>query len=724
MKYRIFIYIMTVSIASLEAQSISINDTGADPDNTAMLDVSSTTSGLLIPRMTAAQRLGIGSPADGLMVFQTNGSIGFYVYLTGIAAWTRVTTESNLDLPAVLALGKDAINDSIYGLGAAGIGTTSPLTPLHVEASQTNNTFNGNGLYVVNSATVGATQHAFITARTQQTGGSPYVSLDINNQVGYSIGVSQTNSTLDFYPLADGTGTPIMSMDQNNRVGIGTVAPSEDIHLSRTGSAIFLLEADSDNITETDNPAIILEQDGGAVAGRLGFEGTAGNILTNSLANAMYLGTTTSSALQLATNNAIRMTITNVGDVGIGLTNPARNFHIHDASTTSLMAFSTTASGIGTNNGTHFGLVDALGAVIMNNDNTNIQFGTNGTYRMFLDSNGDLGVGESTPDARLHTSGTANVNAIMESSSTVGTWLAMRNSTTGGQYHQIISTGSGNGEGAGKMLFGRGASAGSTSITMTLSNNFVGIGQTSPTVRLQVDGGSDAALSGGGYIMTNIATGTNVIIDDNEIMARNNGAESDLFVQNDGGDFHIHNAQAGGTQFIIEDDGSVGIRTSAPAADLEIAQSTATTAGTGGARFSTGGSFWKIFHSGVHFSFVDDGTRVAYVEGSTGNYVQPSDSALKENIQDVGSMIEGVMKLRPVSYSYRGFGQNARRTTGFLAQEVANQLPNLVKRGENGEMGLVYSEFSVIAIKAIQEQQKMIEELQKKIEELEARLNE
>jgi len=48
---------------------VAINTTGTNPDSSAMLDVSSTTKGLLIPRMTQAQIQTIANPADGLMVF-------------------------------------------------------------------------------------------------------------------------------------------------------------------------------------------------------------------------------------------------------------------------------------------------------------------------------------------------------------------------------------------------------------------------------------------------------------------------------------------------------------------------------------------------------------------------------------------------------------------------------------------------------------------------------
>ena len=58
------------------------------PDASAVLDISSTTKGLLIPRMTIAQRTAIGSPATGLQVYQTDGTKGFYYYDGN--AWTQL----------------------------------------------------------------------------------------------------------------------------------------------------------------------------------------------------------------------------------------------------------------------------------------------------------------------------------------------------------------------------------------------------------------------------------------------------------------------------------------------------------------------------------------------------------------------------------------------------------------------------------------------------------
>ena len=70
------------------AQGVAHNTTGAAAHASAMLDVASTNKGVLVPRMTGAQKWAISSPATGLMVFQTDSASGFYYY-TG-SAWSAV----------------------------------------------------------------------------------------------------------------------------------------------------------------------------------------------------------------------------------------------------------------------------------------------------------------------------------------------------------------------------------------------------------------------------------------------------------------------------------------------------------------------------------------------------------------------------------------------------------------------------------------------------------
>ncbi|MFY9309197.1 MAG: hypothetical protein WAQ28_09155 [Bacteroidia bacterium] len=73
---------------------MSINTSGAEPDASAILDVASTNSGFLVPRLTTAQRQAIPSPAQGLLIYNTTTNY-FNIYVTGsIAGWHELSYVS------------------------------------------------------------------------------------------------------------------------------------------------------------------------------------------------------------------------------------------------------------------------------------------------------------------------------------------------------------------------------------------------------------------------------------------------------------------------------------------------------------------------------------------------------------------------------------------------------------------------------------------------------
>jgi len=89
MKQVLFTLLFLCSNAILFAQNgVGINTDNSDPDASAILDVKSTTQGMLVPRMTTAQKGAIATPATGLMIFQTDGTTGFYYY--NGSAWTLI----------------------------------------------------------------------------------------------------------------------------------------------------------------------------------------------------------------------------------------------------------------------------------------------------------------------------------------------------------------------------------------------------------------------------------------------------------------------------------------------------------------------------------------------------------------------------------------------------------------------------------------------------------
>lgn len=74
------------------SQNIGISSTGATPDNSAMLDITSDSKGILIPRMSTAKRTSIPSPATGLMVYDTD--LDCYYFYDG--GWTSVCDVATL----------------------------------------------------------------------------------------------------------------------------------------------------------------------------------------------------------------------------------------------------------------------------------------------------------------------------------------------------------------------------------------------------------------------------------------------------------------------------------------------------------------------------------------------------------------------------------------------------------------------------------------------------
>jgi len=78
--YRISFFLILMGIASLFAQTegVGINQTGNDPDLSAILDVQSSTKGLLIPRMSSTDRAAISNPATGLMVYDNTTQSFWY----------------------------------------------------------------------------------------------------------------------------------------------------------------------------------------------------------------------------------------------------------------------------------------------------------------------------------------------------------------------------------------------------------------------------------------------------------------------------------------------------------------------------------------------------------------------------------------------------------------------------------------------------------------------
>ncbi|MCF8347242.1 MAG: hypothetical protein K9G61_00390 [Bacteroidales bacterium] len=133
---------------------VAINTEGSAADNAAMLDVSSTSKGVLIPRMTLTQRNAIISPVAGLMIYQTDNTPGYYFH--DGSGWKLIGSEAfSID---DLSDGKTGGNSVFLGTGA-GIqddGTNNynsalGVDALHINTSGTYNTACGSSALLNNT---------------------------------------------------------------------------------------------------------------------------------------------------------------------------------------------------------------------------------------------------------------------------------------------------------------------------------------------------------------------------------------------------------------------------------------------------------------------------------------------------------------------------------------------------------------------------------------------
>lgn len=80
----------------MNAQSVSVNTDGSTADASSILDVKSSTKGMLVPRMTTAQRTAIPAPANGLLVYDTD--VKSFWYYNG-TTWTNLQGNEGLTFP-------------------------------------------------------------------------------------------------------------------------------------------------------------------------------------------------------------------------------------------------------------------------------------------------------------------------------------------------------------------------------------------------------------------------------------------------------------------------------------------------------------------------------------------------------------------------------------------------------------------------------------------------
>jgi hypothetical protein len=186
------------------SQTVVITDDPAYTTGRAssVLDIKSTSKGLLIPRLTQSERNAISSPEIGLMIFQTDGTAGFYYYSS--TGWAAVGASSG-----------GGIQSYTYALRPASptIGTTiwcsncGPYGELQVfnAASVWTNAMGGASLPVL--PTITTVTQSLVKSTTASSGGSS-ISAGGGTITARGVCWNTTGSpTIADSKTSDGTGT-------------------------------------------------------------------------------------------------------------------------------------------------------------------------------------------------------------------------------------------------------------------------------------------------------------------------------------------------------------------------------------------------------------------------------------------------------------------------------------------------------------------------------------
>jgi len=751
-----FAYLLSLN---LFAQSVGINADGSVADASAMLDIKSTTKGLLIPRMTLAQRNAISSPATSLMIYQVDGTAGFYFYNGSV--WIPVGGS----------------NASLWSL-------------------------NGNAGIDPNSNFIGTSDN------------QPLV-FKVNNQLSGRIDGINNNTFFGARTAVNNTGNQNTAIGSdalfNNTTGSGNIAIGAfSLYHNTNGSdntsngvnALFF-NTDGNSNTAYGNSALSANTTGS-------FNSAMGNVALsanttgqhNTASGFASLNHNTTGDFNTATGEAsLQSNTTGAQNVGFGratlVSNTTGRFNTAVGTNT---LFTSTTGNLNTSIGYSAGVLTGnlentttIGSFAQAAQDNSVIIGSiNGINGATSDVN--VGIGTSSPSlsAALDLTSTdkgfllprmtqSQRDAISSPAQSLmiyqtdgipgfyyfnGTgWTAVGGSTT-----NLWSTNGNSGTNSGNFI----GTADNQPLTFKINNQFAGRITSRSTAMglsaLSFSSGVDNTAIGNSALLfnssgnSNTANGTEALRS-NSTGFNNTAIGTQAMYFNTAGSFNT--AVGSGSLGANQSTGNTAVGVNALESNTTGGSNTAQ--GMGALSTNSTGSQNTAFGSGADVSVdgLNNTTAIGFgaivnasnkvrignasvtvIEGQV-PFTTPSDARYKFNIQEDVKGLDFILKLRPVTYQFdvkkldaemqsggltpasystqSSYNEaTAIRRTGFIAQEVEKaatetgfNFSGIIKpQSEKDHYGLSYESFVVPLVKAVQEQQNEIDNLKKENAEL------
>jgi hypothetical protein len=494
-----------------------------------------------------------------------------------------------------------------------------------------------------------------------------------------------------------------MRIDSSGNVGIGTTAP--DAKLSVNGVASF-------------------------------GDGTA---LLPSIANFGDLDTgmwfPAADTIAFSEGGVEAMRITSAGNVGIGTTTPTTGSDYGNLSLNGTLGGQLAFHTGGT--GKQYIYSSSTDLNIYNSIAGNLIFHTNSTERMRINSSGNVGIGTSSPDAKLHVNGLIEANgslyrgifggAVQDGDMTGATGgngsevqiqspssIRPASLTLGGSLgnNELLGVigfyNSGNTDGKRLRAYIRsgqeGATANEQGALMVFST--ASDAASTPTERMRIDSSGNVGIGTNAPADTlNIGAGTKFRATHSaSIYQQIYSTASGNFIKAFGDNFAIDSVagalylstlasqpmvfQTNNTEGMrIDSSGNVGIGTSSPATMLQVNGET-TIFGTPSTSVH-GVKFRNTYATGAHLFSQGLGTVNTYIDwinanGTVGSisatgsgvaYNTSSDYRLKTDAQPMTGASERLLALKPINFAWKVDGT---RVDGFLAHEVQDIVPEAI----------------------------------------------